>query len=128
MKRSIPYIVGLLAPIPAFAVSITQYGWACTGFLNCGTSDIVTKLIANLITIVGTIIVATAVVAFLYGAIRMVISQGEEGKEAGKKALIYASLGLVFALLTGAILNFVCSIAYTIGGGGAGICTQLWGN
>ena len=121
MKRFLFLLVGLTIPVPVFAgVDITSYGWSCNGFLYCGSSDVVVLLNNNLIAGVSAFSVALAVVVFFYGAIRMVISQGDEGKEAGKKALIYASLGLAAALLTGGVIQFVCGYLFYLGGASAG--------
>jgi hypothetical protein len=110
-------LLGIIVPLPAFAgVSITSYGWSCQGFLKCGSStDAVTDLTMNIINGVTSSLAAVAVVAIFYGALRMVTSRGEEGKEAGKKALIYALLGLAAAMLTGAILSYVSDYIYAIG-------------
>lgn len=114
--RRLLVTLGLLAPATASAVSITQY-WSCSGFLYCGGgTNAVVALAANLITGVAISIGALAVIVFFYGAIRMVTSQGQEGKEAGRKALIYAALGLVAALLTGAIIEFITDYLYLLGG------------
>lgn len=105
----------LLLPVRTHAVRLSDYGFDCTGFLHCGATDVVAGLSGNMIAIVSTFIVILAVIVFIYGGLRMVISRGEEGKEAGKKALIYASLGLVFALLTGAIIQFIADYLYAFG-------------
>ncbi len=95
---------------------IVSTGWSCVGFLYCGSSDnAVTLLTGTIVNGVAAFIVALAIIVFFYGAIRMVVSQGQEGKEAGKKALIWASLGLVAALLTTAIIEFVTGYIYIIG-------------
>ncbi|MEQ1849826.1 MAG: pilin [Candidatus Peribacteraceae bacterium] len=117
--RILTLIVGLLAPLSVHAVRLTEYGFDCTGFLHCGTGmDAVFGLSLSMIDIVATFIVALAVIVFMYGGLRMATSRGEEGKEAGKKALIYASLGLVFALLTAAIIDFISDYLYALGAGG----------
>lgn len=109
------------------AYRLTDSGWQCTGFLKCGSgTDAVTDLIGNLIGGVLSLIGLVATLAFFYGAIRMVASQGQEGKEAGKKALIWASAGLVAALLTAGIMRFVCDYLYLLGGGSGDICEQWW--
>jgi hypothetical protein len=114
--RYIALFIGLLAPLTTHAVRLTNYGFDCTGFLHCETGvDAVIGLSGSIIDIVGTFIVALAVIVFIYGGLRMATSRGEEGKEAGKKALIYASLGLVCALLTGAILDFIADYLYLLG-------------
>ena len=118
MKRLLFIAVGILVPVSAGAVSITdpQYGWSCNGFLYCGTGgNAVTAITGNIIAGVSAFIVALAVVMFFYGGLRMVASRGEEGKEAGKKALMYAAFGLIAALLTAAVISFVRDYIYLLG-------------
>lgn len=116
MKRLL-ILIGFLLPGAARAVSITNYSWQCRGFLYCESSgkDAVAIIATRLVTIVSAFIGALAVVVFIYGAIRMVTSQGDEGKEAGKKALIWASIGLVAAILTGGIVAFINGYLYRVG-------------
>jgi len=117
VKRLLPLFIGLLTPFTASAVRLTDYGFNCDGFLYCDSGTDVTNIIASrLVTAVGAFILSLAVVVFMYGGLRMTMSRGEEGKEAGKKALIYASLGLVLALLTGAIINYIFLALIEIGG------------
>ncbi len=127
MKRFLACLIGLALPVIAHAAyDIRTTGWDCQGFLYCGGSlppDVVAIIAGNIVNGVWMFIGSMAVVAFFYGAIRMITSQGQEGKEAGKKALIYASLGLVAALLVRATIQFVCGYIYYLGGGtGTGIC------
>lgn len=128
MKRLLFFLSGLLLPASASAagVHLTDYGWDCTGFLRCNIpGDVFSFLLNNLITGVLSFIVLLATVVFFYGAFRMAASQGEEGKEVGKKALLYASLGLVLAILAGAIIEFVCGYVYLVGGTPGGMC-PIW--
>jgi hypothetical protein len=107
MKRLALILTGLLAPTTAFAVQITQY-WDCTGHLRCGSSlNAVTDLATRIVLVVGYFIGGLAVCAFLYGAIMMIISQGDEKKEAGKKAMIWAGVGLALALMVALIRTFI---------------------
>lgn len=124
MKRSLTVLIGILLPTVVHAYSITQTGWDCQGFLYCGTGgDLITIIASTIVNNVWKFIGAIAIVAFFYGAIMMITSQGQEGKEAGKKALIYASLGLAAALLVKATIQFVCGYIFFLGGGtGAGVC------
>lgn len=116
MIRVLLTFVGFVLPRTVRAYSITDTGWDCTGFLECGSSgDVVKAITTNIITGVVAFIGAFAVVAFFYGAIRMIVSQGQEGKEAGKKALIYASLGMAAALLTEGIILYVRDYIYFLG-------------
>ncbi len=110
------FIIGLVSPVTVSAVSITQY-WTCKGFLYCGGgTNAVVLLSTNIISGVAVTIEALSVIVFFYGAIRMVTSQGQEGKEAGKKALIYAALGIAAALLTQAFIAFIRDYLYVLGG------------
>jgi hypothetical protein len=116
MRRFILLTVGLFAPVTAYAVSITGYGWVCNGFLGCNTgANAVTALSAHLILAVNIIIIPLAIVVFLYGAILLIVSAGEERKEAGKKAMLYAALGLVFGILTDVIVNNIQSYIAILG-------------
>ncbi len=116
MRRFILIAIGLLAPVSAYAVSITGYGWTCNGFLGCGGTNVVTGLSANLILAVNIIIIPLAIVVFLYGAILMIVSAGEERKEAGKKAMLYAALGLVFGMLTKLIIGNISAYIWLLSG------------
>jgi hypothetical protein len=118
--RLFAILTGLLLPLTAAAYSLSDTGWDCSGFLYCNPgstppADVVVIMTTTIVGGVAAFIGALAVVVFLYGAIRMVTSQGQEGKEAGKKALIYASLGLTFALITTAIVEFVRDYIYYLG-------------
>ncbi len=114
MKRLL-ILLGLFAPSSAAAISINGYGWSCAGFLHCGSGTDAVQTIATNITVgVTSTITALAVISFLYGAIRMASSQGGEGKEAGKKAMIWAATGLVAAVLTGGIILYVQSLIFSI--------------
>ncbi len=117
-KRFLFALAGWLIPASvSAAVSITSYNWSCEGFVYCGSSDsAVTGITTKLITWIVVFIVPLAVTVFFYGALRMAVSRGEEGKEAGKKALIYASIGLVAAILTSAIISFIQGYLYVLGG------------
>ncbi len=121
LSRRLPIALGFLSamfPRVAVAYSLTDSGWDCGGFIRCGSStDAVTAITLNIIAGVGYFITALAVVMVIYGGLRMVLSRGEEGKEAGKKALIYAGFGLVAALLCGAIFQFIRGYLYLLGNG-----------
>ncbi len=119
LHRLVATLIGILIPTAAHAqYHITNTGWNCQGFLYCNggapPTNIVVIITMNIISGVSAFIGALAVVIFFYGAIRMAVSQGQEGKEAGKKALIWASFGLTAALLTGAIIAYVNDYIYAI--------------
>ncbi len=127
MKKYLLAYIGFLFPQSALAYRLTDSGWFCTGFVGCGTvSDGVAYVMGRLILIIGTFIFALTVVVFLYGAIRLVASRGEEGKEAGKKAMIYGALGFLAALLSAGIFRFVCGYLYLLGGTSPATCSALW--
>lgn len=119
MKRFLFICLGCIVPLTAFAgldISSPIYGFDCTGFVYCNSaSNVVTGISFKLIGWIQAFIVALAVVAFFYGALRMAVSRGDEGKETGKKALMYASIGLVAAILTSEIINFIRYYIYLIG-------------
>lgn len=121
--RLIAAAIGFLLPSIAHSAGyqLFQSGWNCQGFLYCPPgggpppADAVVILTSTVVSGVLLFISALAVVVFIYGALRMVVSQGQEGKEAGKKALIWASFGLAAALLTAAIIEFVTGYIYFLG-------------
>jgi ABC-type uncharacterized transport system permease subunit len=118
LKRLLSVIAGLLFPIKALAVSITEYGWDCTGFLYCGSrQDAVTTITTRVIGSIYNTIAVFAVITFMYGGIKMIVSRGEDGKEAGKKAIMYAAIGLAFAIVTfmgNRVLQYVIETVSTI--------------
>lgn len=110
----------------AAGVRLTDFGWDCTGFIKCGTSqDAITDISLRVITGVRNLIIALAILIFLYGALLMIISRGEEQKEAGKKAILYACFGVVLAILAHVIGLFVCGYVYLLGSGNPGMCSAL---
>lgn len=116
MKRAFPVTLGfLLLPTKALAVSITQFGWSCAGFLHCGSGTDAVQTIATNITVgITATITSLAVITFLYGAIRMTTSQGGEGKDAGKKAMVWSAVGLIAAILAGGIILYVQQLIYSV--------------
>ncbi|MBP7113864.1 MAG: hypothetical protein KBA40_00245 [Candidatus Peribacteraceae bacterium] len=114
-------LAGILLPMVAHAqYHLSQSGWDCSGFLYCTgpgsipPADVVVLITLKIVLGVSAFIAAIAIIAFFYGAIRMVISQGQEGKEAGKKALIWASFGLAASLLVGAVIQYITDYIYLI--------------
>ncbi len=104
--RILAIIIGTLLPSTVFAFSLTS-AFDCTGFLYCGQNDIVSILNATFIQNLARNTLDVASIAFLYGGLRMAMSQGEEGKEEGKKALIYGALGYMLATLSYAVVKSV---------------------
>ena len=101
--RILAIIIGILLPSAAFAFSL-QSAFNCSGFLYCGSHDIVAILTSGFIQDIAQNTLDVASIAFLYGGLRMAVSQGEEGKEEGKKALIYGALGYMLATLSYAVV------------------------
>lgn len=121
--RLIAASIGLVIPVAAHSQGyhITDSGWNCQGFLYCppggggAPPNLVALLTLKIALGVSAFIATLAIVAFFYGALRMVISQGQEGKEAGKKAIIWASFGLAASMLTAAVISYVTDYIYLIG-------------
>jgi hypothetical protein len=116
-SQLIAVITGLVLPTVALAAPyhLTDSGWNCQGFLYCGSgTNFVAIITVRIVQGVTAFIGALAVVVFVYGALRMVTSQGQEGKDAGKKALIWASVGLFAAVITGFIIQYVRDYIYLI--------------
>ena len=68
------------------------------------SDGIVTKGINTALFVIG----ALAVIMLIYGGIRYTISAGDSKQvEAAKNTILYAIIGIIIALLAGAIVNFV---------------------
>jgi hypothetical protein len=74
-------------------------------FTSADCADgIVTKGINTALFVIG----ALAVIMLIYGGIRYTISAGDSKQvEAAKNTILYAIIGIIIALLAGAIVNFV---------------------
>ncbi len=106
--------IGLFLPTTTYAFNLDDH-FSCAGFLFCGgSSDIVAFLSSRTTYIVSDIIYWACVFAFLYGGLRMTMSQGEEGKDEGKKAMTYGLVGYVLAVLTISVINTVYYFIYEI--------------
>ena len=125
MKKYFVAIIGFITPGIAHAYRLTDSGWSCSGYVGCGVPDAVAYVMSRLILIIGTFMFTLTVVVFLYGALRLTISRGEEGKEAGKKAMMYAAFGFAAALLTSGIFAFICGYLYMLGGTTGSMCS-MW--
>ncbi len=117
MKKAFIMIGGLLMlmPTPAIARSITEWGFDCSMFLFCGAAESIPNIaIPRIANAIFSVLVPVAVIVFMYGGIRMIVSQGGEGKEAGKKAMMYAAVGLALAAISFLIIKFVNDLVYMI--------------
>ncbi len=140
MLRMFLLLLGTLLPVTAFAgvaggFDIRQTGFDCSGFIGCSGGDFVSYFVARVFSLLLPLpgygfgfIFYTALAVFLWGALQMVLSRGEEMKESGKNAMLYALLGVVLALLASGILSYICGYIYAVGAtGGGGFCTAIWG-
>ena len=113
MRKLFLACIGFFIPTIAYAQKhLTDYGFDCKGvgmdLPGCGSAiDLTTAASQKIFNFGYAIAGPLASIIFLYGALRMVISRGDEGKEAGKKAMIYGALGLVFVLLSWSIVKLV---------------------
>lgn len=114
MKRIIFTLIGICTPAMAEAISIRNYFPCDPTIFFCGSQNPVVELTANITAFVLSSVTAVAIVGFAYGGARMIFSMGGEGKEAGKKAMKYAAMGLVLAYLSGAILKYIVQLIYAI--------------
>ena len=99
MRKIFITLIGILTPIAAHAqVHLSDYGFDCHeigsryGFDLPGCVGGIDLTVAAAAKVTGTgLLIATplATVVLLYGAARMIMSKGDEGKEAGKKDLDY---------------------------------------
>ncbi len=116
--KKYPLSAGILAALlplkAAAAVSIQQY-WACNpDIFFCNSGNIPAVIIGNVLIFVSNTIISIGTLMFVYGGVRMLVSQGGEGKEAGKKAMQFAVMGIIFAFLAGRIVQFVLDIITAI--------------
>lgn len=106
--------VGTLIPAPATAINPFQTCNGDTTSSICkgqndklfGPDSIWTKIINILLIIVGV----AAVIVIIIGGLKYVVSGGDPaGITAAKNTILYAVVGLVVAIMAGAIVNFVLS-------------------
>lgn len=116
MKRIFTVLIGIVSPARALAAGkhLSDYGFDCSKIdlpiPGCGGSTDVVTALTTLIVGNGKLVAGSlAIIVFLYGGLRMTISQGNEGKDAGKKALIYGALGFACIFLAAEIVTVVQS-------------------
>ncbi len=123
MKKTIKATVLGLLMVPMMVLSIATTVGASdaseqmkngAGQVNTGSTclftssdcadGIITKGINTALFVIG----ALAVIMLIYGGIRYTISAGDSKQvEAAKNTILYAIIGIIVALLAGAIVNFV---------------------
>ena len=115
---SLLILFGILLTQKASAMGLADIGagfmtgmWidVCTILPYCGQGATGVALVTGIIIqTVLWLIGSAAVLIILYAAVRIVASGGnDEMLSKGKKMIFYAVLGLLFAVLTSAIVNFV---------------------
>lgn len=110
---------GLITPMAVHAApgdvldkSCTQAGSSGSDFCEgrdqklFGPNSIFTKIINTLIFVIGAI----AVIMIIIGGLRYTLSGGDAGSvTSAKNTILYAIVGLIIAILSYAIVNFVIS-------------------
>lgn len=91
-------LVLILIPFITFAIEITN---------PLGTTDI-QGIMKNILNAIFSIVGIIAVAMIVWGGIQLMISGGEEEKrQAAKKTITYAIIGLIIVILSSAILEFI---------------------
>ena len=111
-------------PETAYAVSVQQVGggpgigamWSFLAPLPHTGQNVILVGTSIVINAVLWAIGSAAVVMILYGSIRMITSAGndEAVRKAWKEIILYACLGLIFAVLSSIIVNFVLDLVIQI--------------
>lgn len=123
MKKSIKAtILGLLiVPMVVLAMPTVTGATAASEQIKEGVGKVVTNdsclftndtcsagIVTNIINTALVVLGALAVIMLIYGGIRYTISAGDSKQvEAAKNTILYAIIGIVVALLAGAVVNFV---------------------
>lgn len=93
----------LAAPSEICSDELAEYA-GCSGGGEAAIGGIASSIIGAVLTVIGII----AVIVAIYGAVTMIISNGDPGKFAkGQKILIYGIIGVVVALAAYAVVYFV---------------------
>lgn len=121
MKKYIKQILGSLVMLigvstfsismPVAAVSVWQ---GCTGaaagsaVCDSSKNDSADKIITNVINTILVVLGMIAVIMIIIGGIRYTTSNGDSGSvKSAKDTILYSVVGLVVAILSFAIVNFV---------------------
>ncbi len=107
----------LFFALPSSAFAVDSYPpIICTGIFGCGEgySDV---LLTNTLPIVGTILVQLAgggaIIAIVIAGVKMLLSQGDDGKvTSAKMGIMYALGGLGIAITASSIVSFVTTEDY----------------
>ena len=98
-----------LAPTPAFAVNVFDQ---CAGNADSAVcksqGDNASSMIQNVVNLLLYILGIIAIIMIVVGGIRYTTSGGDSsGTKAAKDTILYAVIGLIVAMLSFAIVNFV---------------------
>lgn len=121
MKRFLQFtlvasVVGLTLTSPVSAIDVFQNNGACTGTTGAGSSaicgaaqqDEAENIIKNILNAMLLVLGMIAVVMIVIGGIRYVVSAGDQTQvQAAKNTILYSVVGLIIAILSFAIVNFV---------------------
>ncbi|MDO4271388.1 MAG: hypothetical protein Q4C83_00150 [Candidatus Saccharibacteria bacterium] len=104
----VPEMAGPSHVVHASAKGEVQNGFNAVGGSNSGSlTDMVKKIINTMLFIVGIL----AVVMIIYSGIRYITAHGDKGQVASAQStLIYSIVGLVVAIVSYAIVNFVIGL------------------
>jgi uncharacterized membrane protein len=111
---SLAAIVGILAMTPGYvgasAADQVQTGVNQAGGTDSGNSTTLADRIKTIVNVLLYVLGAIAVIMIVIGAIRYVVSGGDNSAVTGaKNTILYAVVGLIIAILAYAIVNFVVS-------------------
>ena len=116
-------IVAVMAQAPVLAANIFDGGLQ-SGLQQGKTSEMPTTIFGNtgIFTRIVSVMLFTvgilSVIMLIFGGLRYIISNGDSKKvEAAKNTILYAIIGLIVAIMSYAIVNFVVSSFTTSGGG-----------
>ena len=116
-------IVAVMAQAPVLAATIFD-GGLHSGLQQGKTSEMPTTIFGNtgIFTRIVSVMLFTvgilSIIMLIFGGLRYIISNGDSKKvEAAKNTILYAIIGLIVAIMSYAIVNFVVSSFTTSGGG-----------
>ena len=116
-------IVAVMAQAPVLAANIFDGGLQ-SGLQQGKTSEMPTTIFGNtgIFTRIVSVMLFTvgilSIIMLIFGGLRYIISNGDSKKvEAAKNTILYAIIGLIVAIMSYAIVNFVVSSFTTSGGG-----------
>ena len=116
-------IVTIMSQAPVLAANIFD-GGLHSGLQQGKTSEMPTTIFGNtgIFTRIVSVMLFTvgilSIIMLIFGGLRYIISNGDSKKvEAAKNTILYAIIGLIVAIMSYAIVNFVVSSFTTSGGG-----------